>query len=60
MYHICMNFWFFPFIVLPFLNLTLRNGKDEFGEILPQARAVVWSGIVLVMFATRLTNLAYS
>ena len=59
MYHICMNFWFFPFVVLPFLNLILRNGKDEFGEILPQARAAVWSGIVLVMFVSRLTNLAY-
>jgi len=37
----------------------LRNGRDEFGEILPHARAMVWSGIVLVMFVSRLTCLAY-
>ena len=60
MYHICMSFWFFPFIVLPFLNLTLRNGRDEFGEVLPHARAMVWSGIILVMFVSRLTCLAYA
>jgi len=60
MYHICMCFWFFPFVVLPFLNLVLRNGRDESGEVLPYARAVVWSGIILIMFVTRLTCLAYS
>ncbi|KAF9648058.1 MFS general substrate transporter [Thelephora ganbajun] len=60
MYHVCMSFWFLPFVVLPFLNLILRNGRDESGEILPHARAMVWSGIILVMLVCRLTCLAYS
>ena len=60
MYHTCMCLMFFPFIVLPFLNLILRNGRDEFGEVSPQARAMVWSGIILVMFVSRLTCLAYA
>jgi hypothetical protein len=60
MYHGCMSIWFFPFVALPFLNLILRNGRDEFGQISPHARAVVWSGIVLVMFVSRLTCLAFA
>jgi len=60
MYHICMSFWFLPFVILPFLNLILRNGRDESGEIFPRARAMVWAGIVLVMLVARLTSLAFS
>jgi len=60
MYHICMSFWFLPFVILPFLNLILRNGRDQFGEILPHARAIVWSGIMLVMLLSRSLCLAYS
>lgn len=60
MYHGCMSLWFFPFIILPFLNLILRNGRDEFGQVSPHARAMVWSGIILVMFISRLTCLAFA
>ena len=60
MYHACMSLWFFPFVILPFLNLVLRNGRDESGEVLPYARVIVWSGISLVMFIYQLTCLIYS
>ncbi|KAF9791178.1 MFS general substrate transporter [Thelephora terrestris] len=59
MYHVCMAFWFLPYAILPFLNFILRHGRDESGEVLPQARAMVWSGIVVAMFVSRVASLAF-
>lgn len=60
LYHVCMSLWVLPYLILPLLNLTLWAGMDESGQISFQARAMVWTGIVLGMVISRVAYLPFS
>jgi len=60
MYHLCMKLWFFPFLVLPFLNIIAINGLDESGKMLPKTEVLLWIGISIAICAYRFSCLAFS
>ncbi|KAI0807132.1 MFS general substrate transporter [Fomes fomentarius] len=62
MYNFCMGLWPFCFVLLPGLNIIARMGALDpaTGELAPAARALVWTGIGVILLIARAAALAYS